>query len=517
MKAFTIIRVSGQDQLNGYGPDVQWEDDVLLKASSLGLETPVEYRRIMQETATGWNREIFEDIVREGLALYHKGEVQAMLFPRVDRETRFVFGSFPLLAEVVRNGMAVFFARDNFRLDPMDPESVERYFSKAIQAQAYVVTMRENTMRAVRKRAEKDHRMPTGGSKWAYDYHHYRKYQVPDENSGRYTLSQQRGAWLCKLKDWILLDGISLKKCEKRFEELTSIRLNRATLLRILTDPIVIGKVYAYRHKLVVDSQGRKHQVSVPEDEWLLVYEDPGLRIFSDREYCALKRKLELNKQNSSRNTKYHYPPLKGIVICQSCQLKMPALTTNYGTAYYRCQSCRNHINAWQLWEEIRGYLTDLMLDPDRLTATIEINFDGGQTIACLEEESAILKREKVGWEQSRVKQRRLYLLPRSNYDERDYLQDAQRIQSQIQKVDNRIAEVEQEMAEARYAKLNQEGLKHFCQIAANNLDKMTDSQWRLLLEAMNLKVVVVGKTALVQGSIPVGDDNIVLQPARRW
>jgi len=27
--AFAIIRVSAEDQLKGYGPDVQWEDDIL--------------------------------------------------------------------------------------------------------------------------------------------------------------------------------------------------------------------------------------------------------------------------------------------------------------------------------------------------------------------------------------------------------------------------------------------------------------------------------------------------------
>jgi len=516
MLAFTIIRVSAQDQLHGYGPDIQWEKDVLLSAPSLGLEPLIQYKRVIQERATDWDRELFERAVREGLALYQKGEVEAMLFPRVDRETRFVFGSFALLTEVVRHGMPVFFARDKLRLDPIDPESVERYFNKAIQAQAYVATMRENTMMAVRMRAQKDHRMPTGGSKWAYKYHHYRKYQVPHSNSGRYTLDLQRGAWLCRLKDWVLLEGLSLKKCEKRFEELTGMRLNRSTLLRILIDPIVIGKVYAYRHKLVMNSQGRKHRVSVPDDEWLLVYEDTSLRIFSDEEYYALKRKLELNKQNSSRNTKYHYPPLKGIVTCQTCHLKMQALTTNFGTAYYRCQSCRTHINARQLWQQVRDYLASLLLDPERLTATIKAHFDNGQTVAHLEEDLVDLKREKEGWEQSRVKQRRLYLLPGSNYNEQDYLQDDQRIRGQIQKVDERIAEVERGMAEVRQAKLDEEGIKHFCQVAASNLDKMTDRQWQLLLEVMHLKVVIVGKVALVRGRIPVTDNDIALQPARR-
>jgi hypothetical protein len=27
--AFVIVRVSAEDQLKGYGPDVQWEDDIL--------------------------------------------------------------------------------------------------------------------------------------------------------------------------------------------------------------------------------------------------------------------------------------------------------------------------------------------------------------------------------------------------------------------------------------------------------------------------------------------------------
>ena len=517
MKAFTIIRVSAQDQLKGYGPEVQWEDDVLLNAPSLGLEPSVEYRRIIQERATDWGRELFERAVREGLVLYHKGEVEAMLFARVDRETRFVFGSVGLLAEVLRNGMLVFFARERFRLDPSDPQSVESYLNKAIQAQAYVATMRENTMRATRKRAEKDHRMPTGGDKWAYQYHRYRNYQTPDANSGQYTLNAQRGAWLCELKDWVLSGELSLKKCEKQFEELTGIRLSRATLWRILTDPIVIGKVYAYRHRVVIGDRGEKCRVRVPEEEWLLVYEDPSLRIFTDEEYYALKRKFRLNKQNSSRNMRHHYPPLRGVVYCQLCQRRMGSMTTNCGTAYYRCPSCRSLINAWRLWRDIKEYLTRLVLDPKRLVEIIKTNFDDGQNIKRLEQELGNLEGEKGDWEQSRVKQRRLYLLPNSNYSEQDYLQDDQRMQSRLKKIDDRIAQVEQQIAQAREAKLDEQGIRYFCEVAANNLDQMTDSQWRSLLEAIALKAKIVGKAVFIEGAVPVSNRDIALQSARRW
>lgn len=514
MKAFTIIRVSSQDQLKGYGPDVQWEDDILLNAPSLGLEATIQFRRIIQESATGWDRELFEAMVREGLALYHKGEVQAMLFPRVDRETRFVFGSFPLLAEVVRSGMPVFFARDKFRLDPANPESIEHYFSKAIQAQAYVATMRENTMRATRKRAEKDHRMPTGGNKWAYDYHHYRSYQKPDQDSGRYTLDPQRAVSCCQLKDWVL-SGLSLSKCEQQFEQLTGIKLNRATLYRMLTDPIVIGKVYAYRHKMIVDPQGKKHRVSVPEDEWLLIYEDPSLRVFTDDEYYALKRQFERNKQNSPRNTKYHYPPLKSVVICEPCRLKMQALTTNFGTAYYRCKSCRNYINAWRLWRNVRDYITRLVLDPERLTATIKANLESGETLSNFERKLANSRQQMEMLEQAEAKVLRLHLyLP--DYPVEKLEAEQRRIEQQRKQLTLEKSNLEAQIAELRQATVDQVQIKHFCEIVANNLEKMTDKQWRYLVETIRLKIMIAGKAIFIEGAVPVSNVEAVLQSARK-
>ena len=120
-KAFTIIRVSDEDQLRGYGPDSQWCDDVVPNAPLLGLEVSESLRRVIQESATSWDREKFEVAVREALELYHRGKVQALLFPRVDRETRFLFGSFTLLCEVIRAGIRVYFARERFQLLQLQP------------------------------------------------------------------------------------------------------------------------------------------------------------------------------------------------------------------------------------------------------------------------------------------------------------------------------------------------------------------------------------------------------------
>ena len=80
--AFVIVRVSAEDQLKGYGPDVQWEDDILPVAPLLGLTVSETYRRVIQESATGWERTKFEAAVREALALYNHGDISsATCFP----------------------------------------------------------------------------------------------------------------------------------------------------------------------------------------------------------------------------------------------------------------------------------------------------------------------------------------------------------------------------------------------------------------------------------------------------
>lgn len=55
-RTFTIIRVGKKDQPKGYGPDVQWFDNVLPNALILGLEVDEELRLVIRESATGYTR-----------------------------------------------------------------------------------------------------------------------------------------------------------------------------------------------------------------------------------------------------------------------------------------------------------------------------------------------------------------------------------------------------------------------------------------------------------------------------
>lgn len=498
-KAFTIIRVSKEDQLKGYGPDVQWFDDVLPNAPILSLEVGEELRRVIQEPATGWDREKFQEAVREALRLYGEGKVQALLFPRVDRETRFVFGSLALLAEVVRTGMEVWFARDLFRLDPSNTDSVQKYMAKAIQAQAYAEDWRMTSMAARRRRAENDHMMPTGGHKWAFDYLPFRKREPfpKEDDSGRYTRNEERAAWIGKCAHWLLDDGASLNECCRRLDKngvLTpkgGTKWARPVLRDILKDPALIGEFYAYMSKTIRGANGKKRKVATEPNEWFLVYKEAGQAVLTPEEFYGIQERLRRNQENSPRHAKHWYPPLRGMVICAVCGKRMSGVTSSKGTTYYKCEVCGNRINARRLWGELQEGIKTRLLEPQRLMPAIRTQLESGETLEKLEEEGRSLRREKAGWEQSREKARRLHLLPNSKYSLEQYFADDGRMVEQIQRVDDELAKVRQQITELRQAMVDEEAIKQFCDQAARNLNNMDDAKWRVLLERMRLKVVV--------------------------
>ncbi|MEK7874490.1 MAG: recombinase family protein, partial [Chloroflexota bacterium] len=308
VKVMTIIRVSHEDQLRGYGPEVQWTDDVLPYARFLGVIVDERHRRVIQESATGWDRPRFEAAVEEALQLHRASQIGGVFFPRVDRETRFLFGSISLLVTVLKQGMKVYFGRERFRLDPEDPESVEKYLRKVQEGNAYTQALKVNTSKARRKRAENDHRMPSGGGTWFHEYHPYRKASglLPTIMSGKHTLRPERTLIGRRWATWILEEGRSLGECVRLTEKQYGVKVSRETLWRSLRDPSAIGKFYAYKTRIVASPAGQR-VVRNPESEWLLVHEDASLAVLTREEFDAIREKFRDNKEKSFRNTQRWY------------------------------------------------------------------------------------------------------------------------------------------------------------------------------------------------------------------
>ena len=110
---------------------------------------------------------------------------------------------------------------------------------------------------------------------------------------------------------WILEEGATLSECRRRTLREFGIKVGQSTVADTLKDPVVVGRVYAYRSRKVSSPQGSR-DIRLPESEWKLVYEDPQLAIMTEEQFHALKAKFQRNQENSSRNIKNWYPPIRG-------------------------------------------------------------------------------------------------------------------------------------------------------------------------------------------------------------
>ena len=63
---------------------------------------------------------------------------------------------------------------------------------------------------------------------------------------------------------------------------------------------------------------------------------------------------------------------------------------------------------------------------------------------------------------------------------------------------------MEKQIRELKQAMVSEGGVRRFCQIATRNLDSMDDSQWRVLLETMKLRLIFDGKEFRAKIALPM-------------
>ena len=522
-RALTIIRVSREDQLRGYGPDAQWQDDILSNAGPLGLGVEETYRRIIQEPATGWDRPKFEAAVHEAIRLHAAGLVDALLFPRVDRETRFLYPSFPILVDALRGGLQVFFARERLQLDPADDESTSRYLRKAEESRAYVAAMRTNTMQGRRRRMERDHMMPTARSRWAYAYHPYRREwgKPRDAESGRFSLILDRGPIVRAWVRWILREGAALSVCVRRTKAEYGMVVSRSAISGTLRDPIVVGRVFAYRTRSATSPSGTRN-VSLPENEWALVYEDPALRLVTDGEFAALKAKFKRNQANSPRNVKYAYPPLRGLVLCGSCGRKMSGQRRGTNQLGFRCtHGCmvqttgkQRWVKAGPLWDLLQTRVRDIILQPNLVLAALKaVATEGAGAIGQVEAELKDIESKLAALDRAYEKALRMELItPSFNGMEGYRAKKFQEVESDILNQRNaalaRQASLRERLNSMRSAQVDEQGVRRFLSAASHNLNAWDEAQWGVLLDALRVRITAYDDRINVELAVPPSEPN---------
>lgn len=114
LRFYCFLRESSHGQKDKYGPLAQRRDMEKFAATWPGGPHIIKFSRTVIESATKWQRPIWEQAITEGIRCFKAGEVNAFLFGRVDRETRNPFASVPIMKLALDAGVKVFFAQDRF-------------------------------------------------------------------------------------------------------------------------------------------------------------------------------------------------------------------------------------------------------------------------------------------------------------------------------------------------------------------------------------------------------------------
>ena len=154
MKVVGILRESSEEQAKKDRKGLQdQEEEILEFAAESGME--VVFWETVVESASHWDRPVWESEIEEVIKRYGRGEVGGIIFDRVDRETRNLFASIPILNRALRAGLRVFFAKERFELNPKDPEVERKYLDKAIRAIGYREAISESWQTVHHRRAGK--------------------------------------------------------------------------------------------------------------------------------------------------------------------------------------------------------------------------------------------------------------------------------------------------------------------------------------------------------------------------
>lgn len=504
--AFVIIRVSAEDQLRGYGPDVQWEDDILPVALELDLTISETYRRVIQESATGWERTKFEAAVREALTLYHQGDISALLFPRVDRETRFVFGSFPLLAEVVRSGLLVYFAREKLLLNPSDPESVERYLNKATQAQAYVQTMKANTSRA-KRRLLRDGKLPQGTGLGLYGYSWDRtakkrtiktnEADVAKETFMMVAIGQSPVSIARKLDE----RGIPTKGSKNGERK----HWHSLTIRRMIRNPAYMGKTYFG----VTSRLSKSKTVTHPRDKWILL-EDVTPAIVSEELFNQANAQLDKPKIRTGRS-KHDYL-LRGHAFCAICGRPLVGHCLNRKYRYYQCSNARPYensdkkchalyIRADDLEETVWSKTRDVLSNPDIILGKLAETIDKA-SLNSLDTEIRELENTLRNYERRRSNLLEAMELGEFAQDEiLDRLNNIKRLRRENEIQLNDLVKTRDHLTSLSNAQVK---LSELYNRVLENLLHSTPEVRKLAFDALDIRVYANHDTTEIRGVIPL-------------
>jgi len=481
-KARRILRESQESLTEGFGFEIQRDNCFRFEGTH---ELTVVKEHTLVESSTTWERSKFEEVVGE--AIREVREVPWVVLPRIDRFARNIEAAAYYLGLLRKNGVRIAFAQENMVIDdssqPDAPMKVMMFFMHGFKADQDGRQIKHNTAGGQDKLAQIAKEVPNGMVIWPFDYLSKRIYGKMV--TGKPAINSERVSWVRKWVDWILDEGVSISEICRRMNQVPVPTPRQGRQWK--------GAAGEWHRSNVTDIL-RSRQL-LGEFSWRgeIYLKDDSLRILSDERFEALQKRMNENRERSYYNAaKYDYPPLRKLVFC-SCGHLMYGIPAS-GVPYYRCPKCkRQWINARRLWSDIQGKIREELLTEERVIPAVRKQFDSRETIERLEHEIKLKDSEVEKWEDAKDRAFRMGM------ELRNYSTDS--VQKQINFAEGKIQtftaeknELERRLATVKQQILNEEGIRRFCRLAANNLDNLTKDQWEMLLRLLRLRITVHSK-----------------------
>jgi len=332
MKFYCLLRESSDPQMAKKGPERQWRQ--LRRFCETWPEGPHEISHYTQisESASRGSRLEWQQAVEQAIEYYHKGVVDAILFPEVDRETRNPLVSVPILNRALAAGVPVFFAEEQLCLDTKESDAIQRYTDAVAKSCSYLATMIQKCRAGRFDRADIDHRLPSNTKMFPFD--------IAD---GRRVPNQARAAALREAAP-IALKERRLQPAAKwlndqGFQTTAGKPFTTITLRGLFRNRALIGEtVINFKEKTVV------------------LHHEPILDVAT---FEALQVMLDERKRSQRSEVFY---ALSGSMRC-SCDEKFEPTKTGANRYYYRCaghcgeKPWRKDSLEWEINEAFGRYL----------------------------------------------------------------------------------------------------------------------------------------------------------------
>jgi hypothetical protein len=174
-------------------------------------------------------------------------------------------------------------------------------------------------------------------------------------------------------------------------------------------------------------------------------------------------------------------------------------------------------VKADPLWDKIQAKVREIILQPELLAAALQARLDNGEAIDRLEEEIRQVEVKLTDLKRAEQKALRLHLY--ASEEERDsesealLLAEQEHIQKQRKVLRDKAAGLRAQVDNLRVAVVDAEGIRRFVANASANLDILDEVRWRVLLEALNLRVIAYDDRIDVEISVPSmeEEENVIM------